>query len=55
MSKAKKDMIVIDPLPRVDDQLKVEVDGDPRAKYFEQITNGVAVRMALLKLVLGIG
>ncbi len=53
LSRAKKDMIVIDPLPRVDDQLKVEVDEDVRAKYFEQVTNGVAVRMALLALVLG--
>lgn len=53
MNKAKKEMIVIDPLPRVDDQLKVEVDDDARAKYFEQVTNGVAVRMALLKLVVG--
>ncbi|MDP2624788.1 MAG: aspartate carbamoyltransferase [Candidatus Peregrinibacteria bacterium] len=51
--KAKEDMIIIDPLPRVDGQLSVEVDDDQRAKYFEQITNGVAVRMALLALVLG--
>lgn len=53
MGRAKRDMIVIDPLPRVDDQLAVEVDDDVRAKYFEQVTNGVAVRMALLALVLG--
>lgn len=53
MQRAKKEMIVIDPLPRVDDQLTVEVDDDARAKYFEQVTNGVAVRMALLALVLG--
>jgi len=38
------------PLPRVD-ELSPEVDDDPRSKYFEQVTNGVAVRMALLKLV----
>ncbi len=50
---AKKEMIVLDPLPRVDDQLAVAVDSDPRAKYFEQVGNGVAVRMALLALVLG--
>ncbi|MBT5016236.1 aspartate carbamoyltransferase [Candidatus Peregrinibacteria bacterium] len=50
---AKEEMIILDPLPRVDDQLKVAVDDDPRAKYFEQIGNGVAVRMALLALVLG--
>lgn len=53
LAGAKNDMIVIDPLPRVDGQLTVDVDTDPRAKYFEQITNGVAVRMALLKLVVG--
>jgi aspartate carbamoyltransferase catalytic subunit len=53
LKKAKKEMIVIDPLPRVDNQLQVEVDEDERAKYFEQVTNGVAVRMALLALVLG--
>lgn len=53
LKKAKKEMIVIDPLPRVDNQLQVEVDDDERAKYFEQVTNGVAVRMALLALVLG--
>lgn len=52
MKKAKKKMIVIDPLPRVDGQLKTEVDADPRAKYFDQVTNGVAVRMALMALVL---
>ena len=55
MVKAKDSMIVIDPLPRVDDQLKIEVDEDSRAKYFEQVTNGVAVRMALLALVMGRG
>lgn len=53
LKKAKKKMIIIDPLPRVDDQLKTEVDSDPRAKYFEQVMNGVAVRMALMALVLG--
>lgn len=51
---AKKDMIILDPLPRVDGQLAVSVDSDPRAKYFEQVQNGVAVRMALLALVLGV-
>jgi aspartate carbamoyltransferase catalytic subunit len=53
LTKAKSDMIILDPLPRVGEQLKVEVDDDERAKYFEQITNGVAVRMALMALVLG--
>ncbi len=49
MTKAKQNMIVIAPLPRFGELLE-EVDSDPRAKYFEQIKNGVVVRMALLKL-----
>lgn len=51
---AKKEMIILDPLPRVDGQLAVAVDSDPRACYFEQVQNGVVVRMALLALVLGV-
>lgn len=52
MKKAKKSAIVMQPLPRVED-IAVEVDSDPRARYFDQVRNGVAVRMALLKMVLG--
>lgn len=44
--------IVMHPLPRVD-EIAVEVDADPRAAYFRQAKNGVYVRMALLKLLLG--
>ena len=44
--------IVMHPLPRVD-EIAVEVDADPRAAYFRQARNGVAVRMALLDLLLG--
>lgn len=51
MSRAKKSAIVIQPLPRVD-EVSVEVDSDSRARYFQQVANGVAVRMALLKKVL---
>ncbi len=51
MEKAKNDAIVIHPLPRVD-EISTDVDSDPRAKYFEQPRNGVAVRMALLKQLL---
>ncbi len=51
MKRARKGAIVMQPLPRVDD-IAVEVDIDPRARYFEQVKNGVAVRMALLKKVL---
>lgn len=44
--------IVMHPLPRVD-EIAVEVDADPRAAYFRQAKNGVFVRMALLKQLLG--
>ncbi len=53
MNLAKKDSIVLHPLPRVD-EISSEVDDDPRAKYFEQVKNGVAVRMALICEVFGI-
>lgn len=53
MDLAKKDAVVIHPLPRVD-EISDEVDGDPRAKYFEQVRNGVVVRMALICDVLGV-
>ena len=52
LSKAKKDMIILHPLPRTI-ELPVEVDKTPHAKYFGQVRNGVYVRMALLGLVLG--
>ena len=51
MKNARGNAIVIHPLPRVD-ELAVDVDVDSRAKYFEQVENGVAVRMALLKKIL---
>ncbi|KAL4554083.1 hypothetical protein LXL04_037293 [Taraxacum kok-saghyz] len=43
--------IVMHPLPRLD-EIRVEVDGDPRAAYFRQAKNGLYIRMALLKLLL---
>ena len=52
MKSAPKDMIVLHPLPRVD-EITTEVDSDPRAAYFRQMENGMYVRMALLALVLG--
>jgi len=52
LREAKSDLIVLHPLPRVD-EIDPEVDGTPHAKYFEQAFNGVPVRMALLDLVLG--
>ena len=52
LAGAKKDMIVMHPLPRVN-EISVEVDKDPRAAYFRQMEYGMYVRMALLALVLG--
>jgi aspartate carbamoyltransferase catalytic subunit len=45
-------MIILHPLPRVD-EIAPEVDCMPQARYFQQVYNGVVVRMALLALVLG--
>lgn len=47
MDIAKKEMIVLHPLPRVD-EITEEVDYDPRAMYFKQVQNGLYVRMALI-------
>ena len=46
MELAKPDMMVLHPLPRVN-EISVEVDDDPRAAYFKQVQYGVYVRMAL--------
>ena len=46
MKLAKPDMLVLHPLPRVN-EISVEVDEDPRAAYFKQVQYGVYVRMAL--------
>lgn len=53
MTLAKPDMIVLHPLPRVN-EISVEVDSDPRAVYFRQVQYGVYVRMALLLTLLEI-
>ena len=47
MQLAKEDMLVLHPLPRVN-EISVEVDDDPRAAYFPQVQYGVYVRMALI-------
>ena len=52
LSNAKKDLIILHPLPRVD-EIAAEVDNTPQARYFQQVWNGIIVRMALLALVLG--
>ena len=53
MDLAKEDMLVLHPLPRVN-EISVEVDDDPRAAYFRQAQYGVYVRMALILTLLDI-
>lgn len=53
MALAPKDMLVLHPLPRVN-EIAVEVDKDPRAAYFKQVQYGVYVRMALILTLLEI-
>ncbi|MBE5865185.1 MAG: aspartate carbamoyltransferase [Lachnospiraceae bacterium] len=53
MELAKDDMLVLHPLPRVN-EIDVEVDDDPRASYFRQAQYGVYVRMALIMTLLGL-
>ena len=53
MAFAKPDMAVLHPLPRVN-EIALDVDDDPRAAYFEQVQNGVYVRMALIMTLLGL-
>jgi aspartate carbamoyltransferase catalytic subunit len=45
-------MIVLHPLPRVD-EISPEVDSTRHARYFQQVWNGIVMRMALLALILG--
>jgi len=52
LSKAKSNMVVMHPLPRID-EISTELDTDPRAAYFRQMENGMYIRMALLAIVLG--
>ena len=53
MQAAKKDLIVLHPLPRVN-EITLDVDDDPRAAYFDQVQNGVYMRMALIMTLLGL-
>ncbi|MDR1618929.1 MAG: aspartate carbamoyltransferase [Treponema sp.] len=53
MDLAKENLVVLHPLPRVN-EIAVEVDADPRAAYFTQARYGMFVRMALLASVLGV-
>jgi len=52
MAKAKENMVLMHPFPRVG-EISMDVDADPRAAYFRQMEYGLYVRMALLALVLG--
>ncbi len=52
MARAKSNMVLMHPLPRVN-EIAMEVDEDPRAAYFRQMEYGLYVRMALLAMVLG--
>lgn len=52
LEHAKKTLIVMHPLPRVD-EISTDIDNDPRAAYFRQMEYGMYVRMALIGLVLG--
>lgn len=47
LESAKKDLAILHPLPRVN-EISMEVDDDPRAKYFQQVKIGMYVRMALI-------
>ena len=53
MAQSKPTMAVLHPLPRVN-EIALDVDDDPRAAYFEQVQNGVYVRMALIMTLLGL-
>jgi len=52
LNHMKEDAIILHPLPRVD-ELDAAIDSTPHAKYFDQVYNGVILRMAVLKLILG--
>ncbi|MDY3308047.1 MAG: aspartate carbamoyltransferase [Eubacteriales bacterium] len=53
LERAKEDLIILHPLPRVN-EISVAVDKDPRAAYWRQVKNGKFIRMALILKLLGI-
>ncbi len=53
MTRAKKDLTVMHPLPRVN-EISKNIDDDPRAAYFRQVQNGKYIRMALIMKLLGV-
>jgi aspartate carbamoyltransferase catalytic subunit len=52
LNEAKEGLIILHPLPRVD-EIAPEVDNTPYAKYFPEVLNGIVMRMALLALISG--
>ena len=53
LQKAKTDLSILHPLPRVN-EIDVAVDKDPRAAYWRQVKNGKVIRMALIMMLLGV-
>jgi len=53
LAKASKDLSILHPLPRLK-EISTEVDQDPRALYFQQVKNGMYIRMALIMKLLGV-
>lgn len=53
MSMASRELVVLHPLPRVN-EISPEIDDDPRAWYFRQVKNGMFIRMALILKLLGV-
>ena len=53
LKSAKADLAILHPLPRVN-EIAVDVDADPRARYFQQVANGRFIRMALIMKLLGL-
>ena len=53
LKSAKADLAILHPLPRVN-EISVDVDADPRARYFQQVANGRFIRMALIMKLLGL-
>lgn len=53
LANAREDMLVLHPLPRVN-EISVEIDDDPRAAYFKQAQYGVYIRQALISVLLGL-
>ena len=48
----KEEAIIMHPLPR-NEEIESSVDNDKRCRYFEQMENGIYMRMSILKLMLG--